>query len=350
MVPSITKKLSHSMSKDKTSAILAVYNSEHTVENVLKNICNSSIDNLEIIVVDDASTDNTRAICRKYPVKLIELSGNKGPAYCRNLAIRESTGSVLLFLDSDISFDPQILPAMQECLTMNPKLAGIFTLTAPVPLNPCFAARYFALQEYLRFMDVIAGGRETWSFISTRFGLLRKSVFEETGGFNESFALPAYEDLEFSSRMNNQHQLLLSPDFVVQHYWPDSIWKILKRLHINARGVMGFTHSMRQKASEPFIKDRNARFLICLSWIFAVAAILWWPLWIVAGGIHIFAMNESRWLLEGTAKYEGILFSAKTWLTYNATILPFITGVTVGIMENIYQKIRCIITRTPHIL
>ena len=165
------------MSANKISAILAVYNCEHTIEIVLKGVCDSGIDDLEIIVVDDASSDNTCTVCRQYPVRLIELPENRGPAYCRNLAIRESTGSMLLFLDSDISFDPKMLPAMLEYLAANPDMVGIFTLTAPEPLNPCFSARYFALQEYLRFMDVIAGGQKSWSFISTRCGLLKKSVF-----------------------------------------------------------------------------------------------------------------------------------------------------------------------------
>ena len=321
------------MSANKISAILAVYNCEHTIEVVLKGLCDSGIDDLEIIVVDDASRDNTCAVCRQYPVTLIELPENQGPAYCRNLAISESTGSILLFLDSDIAFDPKMLPAMLEHLAENPDMAGIFTLTAPEPLNPCFSSRYFALQEYLRFMDVIDSGRKSWSFISTRCGLLKKSVFEETGGFNESFALPSYEDLEFSSRMDNQHQLLLSPNFVVQHYWPDSIRKILKRLHINAKGVMGFSPAMRKKACEPFIKDRNARFLICLSWVLAGAGVLWHPVWLAAGLIHILAIYECRWFISGTIKHESPLFSIKAWLTYNVTVLPFVTGVSAGIIE-----------------
>jgi len=324
------------------SAILPVYNCEKTIGTVLDCLfaAMSADYTFEVVAVDDASTDGTAEICNKYPVNLIHLSENHGPAYCRNLGVRSSTGNVLLFLDSDIEFAPDLLGKMLGRLADDADLAGIYTLTSPDPLNRTFTSRYFALQEYLRFMDVIEGGCAAWSFISTRCGLLRRSVFEETGGFNENFANAAYEDLEFSSRMDDRHQLALHPDFLVRHYWPSTLWKMLRRLHVNARGVIAFPPNMRRKASVPFVKDRNARAWIGVSWLFLLGGGVWWPLYGAFMGAQFCAIHQIFWLIRGCMRHEGIGFTLKAWGAYNLTVLPFVTGVGMGVLDKMLASRR----------
>lgn len=328
------------MNSHNVAALLPVYNSSRTVSVVLEKLLASNCDQMEIVVVDDASTDNTRDICSSYPVTVISQTENRGPAACRNLAVRMTHAPLLLFMDSDIDFSPSLLPAMLRCLDENPNLAGVFTLTSPDPLNAGFAARYFALQEYLRFSAVIDAGMSDWSFISTRFGLLRRNVFEETGGFNELNALAAFEDLEFSSRMDNRHRMALDKTFLVRHHWPDSVWKILKRLHTNARGVMQFPADMQRKASEPFLSDRNARFLLGISALFFLGGLFWPVLWIGAVLAYMGALWQAKWLIRGCLKFEGFWFMTKAWLMYNLTLLPFVTGVATGFLANLRQTFR----------
>ena len=317
------------------SAIIPVYNCEKTIGTVLECLVAAIPPTLtlEIIMVDDASTDGTAAVCRQFPVQLIQVPENQGPAYCRNLGVRNSKGNVLLFLDSDIEFDTGLLNGMIEHLRNHPELSGIFTLTSPEPLNKTFTSRYFALQEYLRFMDVIENGCHTWSFISTRCGLIRRSVFEETGGFNESFATAAYEDLEFSSRMDDRHQLALRADLTVRHYWPDTLLKMCRRLHTNARGVFSFSPEMRKKASTPFIKDRNARAFLGISWLLLGAGFLWRPFWVGAAAAHVAALQQASWLIRGCFAHESGFFALRAWLAYNLTVVPFATGVALGLLD-----------------
>ena len=319
------------------SAIIPVYNCAKTIGNVLDCLFAAIPPEVqvEVIVVDDASTDDTADICKQYPLQLIRLTKNHGPAYCRNFGVQKSKNDILWFLDSDIEFQPHLLEKMLSTLEETPNLAGIYTLTSPEPLNMTFTSRYFALQEYLRFMNVYEQGCTTWSFISTRCGLVSRNVFEETGGFNENFALAAYEDLEFSCRMSDIHQFALHPDFIVQHYWPNNILKMLKRLHINARGVMGFSAEMRKKASVPFVKDRNARALTGISWVLIICTYLWWPIGLLGILVHLSAMQQASWLLIGCMRNEGLFFTIKAWGTYNLTLFPFATGVGAGFFDQI---------------
>lgn len=88
------------------SVIIIAYNIEQYIEKCLDSVLNQTYTNLEIMVVDDASTDKTRQICDEYVgkdsrVKVIHLSKNEGAANARNLAIENTNGEYLTFIDGD---------------------------------------------------------------------------------------------------------------------------------------------------------------------------------------------------------------------------------------------------------
>jgi len=93
------------MEKDLISIIVPVYNVEKYLESCLESIINQTYKNLEIILVDDGSTDESGNICDKYAnkdkrIKVIHKK-NGGLSDARNIGIKESTGKYLTFVDSD---------------------------------------------------------------------------------------------------------------------------------------------------------------------------------------------------------------------------------------------------------
>ena len=100
------------MSEFKVSIIIPAYNAEKYLPQALDSIVNQSIgvENLEVIVVNDASTDGTGAIidkyCRQYSnFKAIHLDENMGAAWGpRNLALKQTTSDYIMFLDADDTF------------------------------------------------------------------------------------------------------------------------------------------------------------------------------------------------------------------------------------------------------
>lgn len=94
------------------SVIVPMYNTEKTIERCINSILKQSINDLEIILVNDGSEDNTRTICEKYSnndsrIKLIN-SENKGVSHARNLGILHSTGKYIGFVDSDDIVDSEM--------------------------------------------------------------------------------------------------------------------------------------------------------------------------------------------------------------------------------------------------
>lgn len=94
------------MKKEKISVIISVYNSEKYIEKALNSIVSQNYKNLEIIIVDDASIDNTLNLLEQYKkkdkrIKLLKNKVNKGLAFSRNRALLEVTGKYIGFVDSD---------------------------------------------------------------------------------------------------------------------------------------------------------------------------------------------------------------------------------------------------------
>ena len=89
---------------NKISVIIPTYNREKLIGRSIKSVLNQTYSNLEIIIIDDCSSDNTNSEIYKLKdnrIRYIKLRINKGANFCRNLGIKKSTGEYISFLDSD---------------------------------------------------------------------------------------------------------------------------------------------------------------------------------------------------------------------------------------------------------
>ena len=100
----------------KFSIIICAYNAELEIENAIKSVLNQSFNDYEIIVVNDASTDNTKKIVSGYEdVKLLNNEKNIKAGGSRNRGIENAIGEYILFLDSDDCFtDNNVLSIINQ--------------------------------------------------------------------------------------------------------------------------------------------------------------------------------------------------------------------------------------------
>jgi len=97
------------------SIVMPAYNASKTVANSVMSVQEQSYKNWELLIVDDCSTDDTVFIVRGFSkndarIKLISLTENSGgPAYPRNVAIKQATGEFIAFLDADDEWLPEKL-------------------------------------------------------------------------------------------------------------------------------------------------------------------------------------------------------------------------------------------------
>ena len=97
----------------KVSVIIPVYNVEKYLKKCLDSLINQTYSNLEIIVVNDGSTDNSSKIIKEYVKKYKNIINididNHGQGYARNLGLKKATGDYIMFLDSDDYLDLTII-------------------------------------------------------------------------------------------------------------------------------------------------------------------------------------------------------------------------------------------------
>lgn len=94
---------------EKVSAIITTHNRSELLKRAIESVLNQTYKNMECIVVDDNSTDNTREVCSQYPIQYIYIPKEEshGGNYARNLGIKASTGKYCAFLDDDDYWLPE---------------------------------------------------------------------------------------------------------------------------------------------------------------------------------------------------------------------------------------------------
>lgn len=101
------------------SIVMPVFNAYSFFESTIQSVLNQTYENLEILCVDDCSTDKTLQLLNYYKnrdsrIKIIVNDQNRGAGYCRNLGIEKMTGEYCLFLDSDDWFKPEFVEKMYQ--------------------------------------------------------------------------------------------------------------------------------------------------------------------------------------------------------------------------------------------
>ncbi len=108
------------------SVIIPTYNYGSFISESIKSVINQTHDNIEIIVVDDGSTDNTKSVIEEFGRKVkYVFQENSGPSAARNTGIALSHGEYILFLDADDLLGPTSVEKKARALSSNPKAAMV---------------------------------------------------------------------------------------------------------------------------------------------------------------------------------------------------------------------------------
>lgn len=112
----------------KVSVIMPVYNLEDYLNRSINSLVNQSFSDIEIIIIDDGSTDNSQKIIKSYNDKRIKLftQSNKGSSYARNVAIQNATGEYMMFLDGDDYFEIDCISRAYHSIIKNQSDICIF--------------------------------------------------------------------------------------------------------------------------------------------------------------------------------------------------------------------------------
>lgn len=170
---------------------------------------------MEIIVVDDASTDATPAVATEFGMRVIHAPRNGGPGMARNLGAAEATGTILLFVDSDVVIGPGVLRRVVDTFHENPQLAALFGSYDDSPQARSLVSTYRNLLHHYTHQTGRADASTFWAGL----GAVKRQIFLEIGGFDaQRYHRPSIEDIELGYRLKRAgYSIRLDRDLQAKH-------------------------------------------------------------------------------------------------------------------------------------
>ena len=317
-----------SKKKPTVTVIVPAYNEEHTIEKTIRSLLNLDYpkDKLDIIVVDDGSTDNTFKVAKKFASDqlIVIRKKNGGKATAMNLGIKMSTTDFIGCLDADSFVAPDALK----------KMVGYFNnkkVTAVTPSLKVHNAK--TVLQKVQMIEYLIGVflRKSFSLLGSihvtpgPFTIYRKEFFKKYGGFDENNLT---EDIEIALRIQSKnHMIENAMNASVYTVAPDN-WNDLMKQRL--RWYMGFIDNVAKYTRLFGKKHGNLGILIMPASLLSVALVVTMLLYV----IFITTSNALKSLINMYNIDFDIwaMFSPNTDLFYlNFSTLAFIGIISISL-------------------
>nr|WP_233513449.1 glycosyltransferase family 2 protein [Micromonospora craterilacus] len=314
------------------SVIVPTHNSAKTLGACLEAIHRQRHPVTEVIVVDDASTDDTRAIAQRFPCRLLVTDQNAGPAAARNRGIRASTGELLFFLDSDCAPEPDALSNALAILRDQPDVAcvhGIYALEPLIDDGPVEAYR-LTHGHYWRLRNV---GRVRTTLFA--ICLIRREVFTSVGLFDEK--LRASEDVELGDRMGDRYGIVLTDTVVCRHDDDSRLGALLRKQFRRSQLLIPVALAERGPAG---IRANTAAGLLTAAMVpAALPSALFTGGWPVLSLLFVVLfMAAEPGLLRFVLRQRGPAFTLFFFAVHLLVQLAVVTGAVVGGLRHLADR------------
>jgi glycosyltransferase involved in cell wall biosynthesis len=180
----------------RVSIIVPVYNSARELRECLSALASRSTDS-EVIVVDDASTDESASIAAGMGATVYRLPKNSGPSAARNHGARHARGDILFFVDADLVVMPGAVERVLALFDGDPSLSAVFGSYDSRPRVKGIVSEYRNLLHHYVHQNGNAEASTFWGAC----GAIRRRVFQDLGGFDEKHFPRCIEDIELGYRL-----------------------------------------------------------------------------------------------------------------------------------------------------
>ncbi len=199
------------------SVIVPCYNAAWSLDRCLEALTRSTRPPLEILVVDDGSTDDSAAIAQRHPVTLIRNGVNRGAAFARNEGARRGRGDVLVFLDADVVVRPDTLARITSALEADGADTACAIYARDTPLSGIGPRLGTLFDHYYYHAWPATEPRRRISCFLAYCGAVRRDVFVAAGGFDERIPGAGAEDYAFGRALRRVSTLWQYRDIDVVH-------------------------------------------------------------------------------------------------------------------------------------
>lgn len=197
------------------SIVIPLFNKGEYIRQTLFSVLSQTYANLEIIVVDDGSTDGGDVVVRSICDNRLKyfFQENKGVSSARNYGVKKASGEWILFLDADDNLLPNAIEKMRDVVI---SYQGHLDVVAGNFVKVTNGIKY--VQSNSSYRGIVPDNFK-WQFFNKFFSrigctIIRKEIFD-TDLFNDS--LSRFEDCEFEMRVLKKSKVFTIPDIVLEH-------------------------------------------------------------------------------------------------------------------------------------
>jgi glycosyltransferase involved in cell wall biosynthesis len=297
------------------SVVIPTYNREKVLARALGGYLAQSSPRLihELLVVDDGSTDGTEsmvlALSRRsvFPIRYLRQP-NKGPAAARNLGIREARSALVLFTDSDVIPERDLVEQHIEWHRMHSQITAAILgyVTWPPEMKATPFMRWYG-ERTLFWFDQLRNKREaSFHFFYTCNLSLKTEFLRSCGQFDEEFKSAAYEDIELGYRLSKRGlQLLYNSAAIGYHYQFFSFGDACRKTSGNDLATQLF---FRKEAGQQVLKEIQSRQSRSRHALAKVAT----------GVARV--LSPARRLLDSSVPLPGIVYQLFFWASTRQTL------------------------------
>lgn len=201
--------------KPLVSVVIPVFNEEKHIQQCLDSLLTQTYHPIEVIVIDDGSTDRTKTILKAFPeIKKLNQS-HKGAGSARNLGARKAKGTILVFVDADMTFAPDFIDKLTLPIRKD-NVVGTFS-------NQEMVANWDKpwAKAWGRLRGFVDGRMHTSTKIKTQpvFRAITKTAFDKVGGFDTE---AGYDD-DWSLAAKLGQPAVAAPGAKFYHFNPDTL-------------------------------------------------------------------------------------------------------------------------------
>ena len=219
------------MSKPLVSVIIPNYNYANSLGACIDAALAQTYSPLEVIVVDDHSTDHSMEVARqRRNITLLQTPQNSGVAVARNTGAAAASGEILFFVDSDVALRYDAVAKAIAQLEVDDTLGAVCGIYDDEPLiDDSVVEQCRVLQAYAWRMDSLG----EVSFLFSSLTAIPRRVFDAVGPFNPR--LRQTEEVDYGERMSRDFRILVTPTVRGRHDDDDKLFPLLRKLFRRAR-------------------------------------------------------------------------------------------------------------------
>ena len=300
--------MSQAAGSPTVSGVIVTYNKADTIIAAIDSVLRQTFHDMEVLVVDDGSTDDTATLVRAYGDRVRYVpKRNGGTGSARNLGIAQARGKFIAFLDGDDLWLPDKLAVQMEAFRREPQILAVqcsahcVDNTLRVFESRRCDRRHDTLIDFLMFRNLPAFSSAV---------VVRRDVFDRIGGFGTDLVI--LSDWDMACRLAQAGTFRSVPEFLVLYrHYPNNQSRSVD-IHIES-GIRSLTRFFSNPSLDPAIRSQEGR--------------VW---------ARIYAMLAGGYVRNREGK-RGVEWSLEA-IRRSPDMMPYIIGMPLRKMRRMFSK------------